>query len=379
MKISYFPLANFQLERYPIEQDNQLRAWDAADEFLLQHINEDQSFNTSSRVLILNDSFGVLTLALSKNQPVFGNDSFLSHQSCLFNLKLHSINKNEIQFCNSLQALQGMFDFVLIKLPKSSALLEFQLFQIREHINVKSKIITAGMSKNIHSSTLKLFERIVGETRTSLAQKKARLIYTTRNEKLNNGKSQYPKSFIFEADKKSFEIINHANVFSRDRLDNGSRFLLENLPQFERCDVIADLGCGNGVLGLLAAEQNKSARLIFSDESKMAVTSARINFEAAFGKKRNATFLQTDCLRGVEDDSVDLVLNNPPFHQQHTIHDSIMWKMFSDARRVLAEAGQLWVVANQHLGHHKKLKKLFGNCEMVTRNQKYVIFMAEKR
>jgi len=36
------------------------------------------------------------------------------------------------------------------------------------------------------------------------------------------------------------------------------------------------------------------------------------------------------------------------------------------------------VVGNRHLGYHAKLKKLFGNCETVAANRKYVILKAIK-
>jgi 16S rRNA G1207 methylase RsmC len=71
-------------------------------------------------------------------------------------------------------------------------------------------------------------------------------------------------------------------------------------------------------------------------------------------------------------------LNNPPFHQQHSNGDAIAWNMFKDARRVLIGGGELWVVGNRHLGYHAKLKKLFGNCETLAANKKYVILKATK-
>ena len=74
----------------------------------------------------------------------------------------------------------------------------------------------------------------------------------------------------------------------------------------------------------------------------------------------------------------DLVLINPPFHQQHSIGDAVAWQMFMDARRVLVEGGELRIVGNRHLGYHAKLKKLFGNCETVDANKKFVVLSATK-
>ena len=73
---------------------------------------------------------------------------------------------------------------------------------------------------------------------------------------------------------------------------------------------------------------------------------------------------------------MDRVLCNPPFHQQQVVSDHIARQMFRDARRVLREGGELWVVGNRHLGYHKTLKRLFGNATLVASNRKFVILRA---
>ncbi len=74
-------------------------------------------------------------------------------------------------------------------------------------------------------------------------------------------------------------MVNHANVFAKEQLDIGARFLLEHLPVVEEGAVVADLGCGNGVLGLALLKQQPEAKVIFTDDSYMAVASARASVE----------------------------------------------------------------------------------------------------
>jgi 16S rRNA (guanine1207-N2)-methyltransferase len=268
-------------------------------------------------------------------------------------------------------------DCVLIKIPKSQALLEHQLYALRALLHHDTRIVAAGMARHIHSSTLELFETIIGPTTTTRAVKKSRLVLVERDHSLNQGQSQYPTSFELQVDR-SYHIVNHASVFSRDRLDPGSRLLLEQMPVGEQYRRIVDLGCGNGVLGLIAAAMNPAASLLFCDESYMAMASAEQNFHAAFGGGRGAEFRIGDCLQAVAAESHDLVLINPPFHQQHSIGDAVAWQMFMEARRVLVEGGELRIVGNRHLGYHAKLKKLFGNCTMVAANKKFVVLSATR-
>jgi len=168
-------------------------------------------------------------------------------------------------------------------------------------------------------------------------------------------------------------------VFSQEKLDLGTRFFIENIVVDEKYKTIVDLGCGNGVLGLLAAIKNPAAKIIFTDESYMAVESAISNFLSVFEDTREAEFLQTDCLQGVEENSASLVLCNPPFHQNNAINDDVAWQMFSESKSVLEKQGELWVIGNRHLAYHAKLKKLFGNAEVVASNNKFVIVKAIKK
>ncbi|WP_372835298.1 methyltransferase [Pontibacterium sp.] len=376
MEILSVPQGQFQLSRFPRRKQEKLRAWDAADEYLLQQVADEHLLNDGCRILVLNDQFGSLAVALHQYRPTVISDSWLAHAGIRGNLSDNNIPADQINLLDSLSAPEDQFDLVLIKVPKSLAMLEDQLHRLRSHLKEGSRVIAGGMVKGIHTSTLKLFEKLIGETHTSLARKKARLIFPQVDCNITPAASPYPSSYVLE--NSVHRIYNHAGVFSRDSLDIGTRFFLSHLPTDDRYQQIVDLGCGNGVVGLMAAEKNPAAELTFVDESFMAVASAKLNFETAFSDTRTARFSTTDCLQGVPRNSADLVLNNPPFHQQTVVGTHIANQMFRESRAVLREGGELWVIGNRHLGYHITLKKLFGNCETVASNKKFVILRARK-
>ena len=381
MKSSF---GSYKLHRYPLRKKETLRAWDAADEYILNHLAENKLLKSDSTLLIVNDGFGGLSLPLNSFQPVLMTDSYLSMQAITSNLANNGIAENAVVVISSLQApdsvLNKKADIVLIKLPKSLAMLEDQLFRIRPSLDSSTTIIAAGMTKNIHMSSMELFEKIIGPTKTSLARKKSRLIFCDFDKDLEPGENPYPQSYEsgYSLGDDELEIINHAAVFSREKLDIGTRLFLENLPVDEKYKTIVDLGCGNGVLGLIAAIKNPAADLIFTDESYMAVESSISNFLSVFNETREAEFLQTDCLQGVADKSVSLILCNPPFHQNNAINDDIAWQMFTESKAALAAKGELWVIGNRHLGYHAKLKHLFGDCDVVASNKKFTLLKATK-
>ena len=369
------PQGEFVLRRYP--EDASLQAWDAADEFLLNHIHDTRFVRSDDRILLLNDACGALALALASHSPYSWNDSCLAQQGLRDNLLANGFPLEQVTVNTSIDFPSAAVDCVLIKIPKTLAMLEYQLYALRAVLNPGARVIAAGMARHIHSSTLELFESILGPTTTTRAVKKSRVILTQLDHSLNEGQSEYPSSYELELDR-SYQIVNHAGLFSRDRLDAGSRLLLENMAAGEQYQRIVDLGCGNGVLGLVAAIMNPESTLLFCDESHMAIASARANFESAFTSTREAEFRVGNCLQGVADDSRDLVLINPPFHLQHSIGDAIAWQMFKDARRVLVKGGELRIVGNRHLGYHAKIKKLFGNCATIDTNKKFVVLKAIK-
>ena len=379
----------YRLQRYPVRKKETLRAWDAADEYILDYLEKNNLLYQGVSLLILNDSFGGLSIPLNQYQPVVMTDSYLSMQGISSNLKNNGIDYESITIINSLHAPDSVLDggsnsgvanIVLIKVPKSLAMLEDQLHRIRPSLSSSTSIIAAGMTKHIHMSTMELFKKIIGPTTTSIAHKKSRLIFSEFDADLSVPENPHPGKYKpgYQLDDADLEIINHAAVFSREKLDIGTRLFIENLPVDERYKTIVDLGCGNGILGLLAAIKNPSAKMIFTDESYMAIESSIKNFVTVFGETREAEFLQTDCLYGVPEGSVSLVLCNPPFHQNNAINDDIAWQMFTESKAALAAKGELWVIGNRHLGYHAKLKHLFGHCDVVASNKKFTLLKATK-
>ena len=378
------PFGDYRLQRYPVIKKETLRAWDAADEYMLRYLDENNLLHDKSSILIMNDGFGGVSIPLNHLNPVVVTDSYLSTQAITANVQENGLDESVVTVIDSLltpaQVPEDLVDVVLIKLPKSLAMLEDQLHRIRPMLAKSTTIIAAGMTKHIHMSTMSLFEKIIGSTKTSLAFKKSRLIFSQFDEHLKVPENPYPDTYElpYQLDDVAINVSNHAAVFSQDKLDIGARFFIENLPVDTRYKTIVDLGCGNGVLGLMAALKNQQAKIIFTDESYMAVESSINNFVSVFGETRDAEFLQTDCLQGIEDESVSLILCNPPFHQNNAISDNVAWQMFSESKAALENKGELWVIGNRHLAYHAKLKQIFGDCEVVASNNKFTLFKAIK-
>ncbi|WNJ79007.1 23S rRNA (guanine(1835)-N(2))-methyltransferase RlmG [Cedecea neteri] len=361
------------LKRFPETDDvNPLQAWEAADDYLLQQVDE---LEPVGPVLVFNDTFGALACVLAEHKPYSIGDSYLSELATRENLRENEIPENSVTFLDSTAAYPQAPGLVLIKIPKTLALLEQQLRALRKVVTPETRIIAGAKARDIHNSTLELFEKILGPTTTTLAWKKARLINPTFSKP---DLADVPETLSWKLDGTDWTIHNHANVFSRTGLDIGARFFLESLPSDLEGEIV-DLGCGNGVIGLTLLEKNPLAQVVFVDESPMAVASARLNVETNLpGDIDRCEFMINNALSGVEPFRFNAVLCNPPFHQQHALTDQIAWEMFHHARRCLKINGELYIVANRHLDYFRKLKKIFGNCTTVATNNKFVVLKAVK-
>jgi 23S rRNA (guanine1835-N2)-methyltransferase len=364
---------SLNLKRFPETDDvNPLQAWEAADEYLLQQLDETE---ISGPVLIFNDTFGALACALVEHKPYSIGDSYLSELATRENLRHNELNEGDVTFLDSTAPYPAAPGVVLIKIPKTLALLEQQLRALRTVVTPQTRIIAGTKARDIHNSTLELFEKVLGPTTTTLAWKKARLVNCTFSAPALN---DAPQTLSWKLDGTDWTIHNHANVFSRTGLDIGARFFMQHLPDNLEGEIV-DLGCGNGVIGLTLLDKNPLASVVFVDESPMAVASSRLNVETNLPEALDrCEFMSNNALSGVEPFRFDAVLCNPPFHQKHALTDNIAWEMFHHARRCLKINGELRIVANRHLDYFHKLKKIFGNCETIATNQKFVVLKAVK-
>ncbi|WP_406424963.1 methyltransferase [Streptomyces sp. NBC_01589] len=375
----------FDLARFPEHPRDPFRAWDAADEYLLRQlegIDGAEPVDLSGAVVVVGDRWGALTTVLARHRPVQITDSYLAQRATLANLARNGDDPDTVRLLSARDTPPERIDVLLVRVPKSLALLEDQLHRLAPAVHAGTVVIGTGMVKEIHTSTLKLFERIIGPTRTSLAVKKARLIFCTPDPALARTPSPWPHRYDLPEGIGAVSgrtVVNHAGIFCAERLDIGTRFFLNHLPERSGRDRIVDLGCGNGVVGTSAALANPEATVTFIDESYLAVVSAEATFRANLGTDAVADFLVGDGMADVPPGSVDLVLNNPPFHSHQATTDATARTMFHGARTALRQGGELWVVGNRHLGYHTQLRRIFGNCTTVAGDPKFVVLRAVKR
>jgi len=361
----------WDLRRYPPTKDRSLRAFDAADQLALTEVAPSLG---SGRVLVVNDSFGGLAVPLSAAgaDVTVWTDSVLSEIAVRQNLQANDLP--EAAIVPSTMQPNGRFGIVIVKVPKTLAFLEEQLVGLRMCVGNDTRIVGAGMVKHIHTSTLDIFSKAIGPTVTSLATRKARLILPMFDAALDPAE---PALTRYATDQ-GVTCLSRANVFSHSKLDIGTRLLLDHLPGVDDGAAVVDLGCGNGVLGTSLGRTFDGGSLTFCDISHAAVASAEATWLDNHAGDARGRFIAGDLAAEVASGSVDLVMINPPFHDQHVVGDETAGRMFVEARRILRDGGEVRVIGNRHMGYHKRLKSIFGNLDTVASNPKFVVLSSRK-
>ena len=167
-------------------------------------------------------------------------------------------------------------------------------------------------------------------------------------------------------------LVTQAGVFAGDRIDPGTRLLLDALP--ERIDgAVLDLGCGIGAIGIVALLLG-SERVDMTDVNLLAVQAATENLHRL--GLSGVRPLAGDVYDAVGAARYDLIVSNPPFHRGKAVDLSVADRLIDDAPAHLAVGGSLLLVANAFLAYGKRMTRVFRDVETIAATRQYHVIRA---
>ena len=397
------PQGSFALRRHPDRPGTGLLAFDAADRLLLAHLAGEPAPGfehlatppVGPATLVLGDAHGALGVGLAGGGPRWASDSASSHGALCRNLErngrsLDALTVEEPQLVPSTGVHRPdddapQIELVVLRPDRSLLALESELRSLVPRLAPDAVVLGASMTRHLHRGALEVLERVVGPTRTSRASRRARLIEAQRDPTIEPGSWDWPRTRALPGT--PLRTVQHPGVFAARRPDRGTSLLLEHLPDVPAHAVVVDLGCGDGSLGLRLAHDHPDAAVVLVDDDAAAVASTLAGIEhagvaiAASMRVVHGNGLQDWSAAdggSIEAGTVDVVVCNPPFHDDHAVGDAIAWQLFNEARLALRPGGELRVVGNRHLAHHAKLHRLFGASEVVASDPRFVVASARR-
>lgn len=172
---------------------------------------------------------------------------------------------------------------------------------------------------------------------------------------------------------RNFEFLTASSVFSKRRIDLGTRLLIESMVlPVEGC--VLDIGCGYGAVGIVAASLNPKSRVVMTDVNVRAVRLARRNVE--LNRVWNAEVRYGRFYEPVEGLVFNCVLSNPPVSAGM---DTVK-AMVTGAPKVLADKGTFQMVIRSKIGYKAlpaAFEETFGNVKVTARGSGFRVLLGQ--
>lgn len=183
------------------------------------------------------------------------------------------------------------------------------------------------------------------------------------NEKLDS-KMELINVSIFDY---AFKFNTDKGVFSKDKLDYGTRLLLETIYPLDIEGDVLDVGCGYGVISIILSLVTNSL-VDGIDVNKRALHLSRINKK--LNNSINTNFFESNVYSNVEK-KYDFIITNPPIRAGK----SVVYDILGNAKDHLKEDGRLFFVMRKSHGVLSAIKFLekFYNVEIITKNKGFYV------
>jgi 16S rRNA (guanine1207-N2)-methyltransferase len=384
---------DLELRRFPdVEADN-LFAIDSADRLLLDEAAEYLAEVGPGDLVVIGDSYGALTLGAIDR---FGATAVRVHQDRVTSEYALDYNAEDLGLAGDgqpnythhtldAQLVQGA-RVVLLRLPRSLDALDEVAGIIAAHADPDVVVLAGNRIKHLTSAMNDVLKKHFARLDITHARQKARVLIAreprTGAEASTDGilPKSSPAADAFP--RREFHkdlgvwVFAHGGAFAGTKIDIGTRFLLDYTDEMKPdADTAIDLGSGTGVIAAVLALRRPELSVIATDQSWAAVESTTAT-ALGNGIADRVTVVRDNGLYSQPDASVDLIVLNPPFHIESTVHLGEALKLFEEAGRVLRPGGELWTVFNSHLGYRSTLSRVVGPTRQVARNTKFSVMVS---
>ena len=340
------------------------------------------------RILCVGCRHGLLGAVLAYQQPDVSlwllDSSVVAVRAAQRTMDLYKASQVQVLLSDGLWEVRSQrFDQVLINLPRGRMLVN-QLIEDAFHVlDTGGLFYLAGANREgIKSYARKVVQafgnsevaRLGGKHRVISAVKRAQEMPHQPANDVGTGYHDYTH-FDVSVHGQTYHIVSKPGIFSWDRLDEGTRVLLDHLD-ISQDDIVLDLGCGCGIIGTVAATMAARGHAYLVDAHVAAVNASRRTVDA--NGITNATTLISDVASDVRHIAFDAVATNLPFHLGIETEYQVALQFIKDAHAVLKTGGWLYLVANRFLEYESLVGQEFGGCRTIYSDNRYKVLRARR-
>ena len=296
----------------------------------------------------------------------------------------HNLTNMQVDI-DPVQPVEGneTFDAVVLQTPPERALARRWLVTARHALREGGTLLAAGANGEGIRSALADAEALFGSAGWSDYRRRNRVARFARPEPWPAMPEWSTRPGIAPGSWELAEFVigdpplrlcldSLPGVFAANRLDAGTALLLDHL-RVRADERVLDVGCGSGVIGLVAARRG-AGWVDLVDANLLAVAAATRNLarnDVAHGRA-----LASDVYDAVDGERYDLIVSNPPFHRGKAVDQEVAQRLIATAPRVLARGGRLLLVANAFLPYDDAMRRVFARVEIVATTRQYRVMSA---
>jgi len=165
--------------------------------------------------------------------------------------------------------------------------------------------------------------------------------------------------------------ISYPGTFAKGGLDDGTAFLLANVPTIATGARILDYAAGTGVIAAALGERGRDVAVDMIEADTLALAAARENAPRA--RPLCGTTLSA---AGVE--TYDLIVSNPPIHDGVDETHAVLERLIADAASHLRPGGELLLVVQRRVPVLPLLRKAFPSARVVDDNGRFTVASARR-
>jgi 16S rRNA (guanine1207-N2)-methyltransferase len=184
------------------------------------------------------------------------------------------------------------------------------------------------------------------------------------------------KNKAIDADADDF--YSKPGVFGWNKIDKGTELLLTSLKKLMsdnelKPSNVLDLGCGYGWI-FLNIDQYNFANITATDNNAAAIIAAKENAKIMHTSTKIIASDCADCI----DDTFDLVLCNPPFHQGFKHTQTLTDKFIETCHKKTKNSGSILLVTNEFVNFESLAKRLFTHKKTLLKKQGFKVILLTK-
>ena len=171
--------------------------------------------------------------------------------------------------------------------------------------------------------------------------------YFEENNNLKNNK----KLITIKFKDKNYKVYTDNGVFSKDKLDYGTKLLLETITEERIEGKILDLGCGYGIIGIILSSIFPKTIIDMCDITNRAINLSKENTQNL--NLTNTNIFESNIYENINT-SYNYIITNPPIRAGK----DILRKFLFGAKDYLEDNGELWFVMRKDHGAKSMIKEL---------------------